>query len=220
MVTLILHGWRHSAQMWAPLVSQLGTHASAIDLPGFGSQKLVSDSWGVPEYADWVISQISDREDIILLGHSFGGRIAAEIASKQPAWLKAIILSGAPCLYNPSIKTQFEIKIAKIGKKLIPSSYQDRFLSSDLLDARKAGLENIFRKVVGYDQTEQLKKISVPTLLVWGEHDTEATVDTAKRMQSLIKDSKLRVIEGSGHNAFLENPQLFYGYINDFITTL
>jgi pimeloyl-ACP methyl ester carboxylesterase len=64
------------------LVSQLGTTATAIDLPGFGSEKLINDTWGVPEYADWVISQISDREDVILLGHSFGGRIT--VASKHP----------------------------------------------------------------------------------------------------------------------------------------
>ena len=220
MKIVLLHGWGQSSKLWSNLISQLGENATALDLPGFGNEPLVSDSWGVPEYADLVLNHISDDSHVVLLGHSFGGRIVAEIAAKRPIWLKAIILSGAPCIYRPNILTRLRISLASIGKVIVPRQFQDAFLSSDLLEARKWGLEKIFRKTVGYDQTDKLRNINVPTLLLWGEHDTEASISLAHEIQSRIRDSELKIIENCGHNAFLENPQLFYGYVNTFIKNI
>jgi len=220
MKGIVLHGWGHNAEMWSSFIDKTAIHFSAIDLPGFGKQKLVSDSWGIPEYADWVVKEIEKHEDILLIGHSFGGRIAAEIASRKFSWLKGLVLSGAPCIYRPSIKTQIKIYLAQLGKRIFPNKFQDRFLSKDLMDARKAGLERIFRAVVGYNQTKQLKEIDIPTLLIWGENDSDAPVALAQEIQSYIRNSELHILEHCGHNVFLENPNLFSGYVNTFIKTI
>lgn len=220
MEIVILHGWGHNGDLWASLAKKLGKQAFSFDMPGFGSEKLTDENWGIPEYAKWVEKKIAKKKEIILIGHSFGGRVAAEIASKNPEWLKGLILSGAPCLYRPNYLIKIKIKIYKLFKAFLPNKFRSIFLSQELSDADKNGLGKIFRKVVIYDQGDKLKKISIPTLLIWGERDNSVPVNIAKEMNLLIKNSELKIIENSGHNTYLENPNLFYGYVKKFIENI
>jgi len=218
MKIVILHGWGHNGELWQNLADKFGKDAMAIDMPGFGNEPLIKDDWGVPDYAEWVEQKIKRYKDVVLIGHSFGGRVVAEIASKKPKNIKAIILSGAPCLYRPSVSTKNKIIFYKLIKIFLPKDLRKIFYSGDLKSAGK--LEKIFRKVVVYDQTRQLKKINLPTLLIWGEDDTQVPLHIAKEMNKLIKKSELKVIENTGHNSYLENPNLFYGYVKNFISNL
>jgi len=111
---VILHGWGHNGQLWQNLANKLGSSAKSLDLPGFGSEPLVEDDWGVPQYAHWVERKIKKYKNVVLIGHSFGGRIAAEIASRKQIYVKGLILSGAPCIYRPSFQTLLRIKIYKM----------------------------------------------------------------------------------------------------------
>lgn len=217
MKLFFLHGWGHNRHLWDGLTGKFH-NAIALNLPGFGDEPLINNDWGVPEYARWVDEKISKYKNVVLVGHSFGGRIAAEIASKKPKYLKGLVLSGAPCVYRPSLKTRSKIKAFKILKTFMPQSFRGLFYSGDLKSAGK--LEKIFRKVVIYDQTKQLQKIQVPTLLIWGENDDQVPLKIAREMFLLIKDCELKILENSGHNAYLDKPDLFYGYVKNFISDL
>jgi pimeloyl-ACP methyl ester carboxylesterase len=215
---IILHGWGHNGDLWTQLANKLGKDALAIDMPGFGKEPLVRDYWGVPDYAKWAEKKISKYKNVVLIGHSFGGRVSAEIASKNPKYLKGLILSGAPCIYRPTLAIQLRIKIYKLFKFLIPQEYRNLFYSGDL---KKAGeLEKIFRKVINYDQTKQLQRINLPTLLIWGENDEQVPLRIAQEINILIQVSQLQIIENTGHNAFMESPNLFYAYVKKFISSL
>ena len=220
---LILHGWGQSAQTWQPFVQQIPDSINTVspDLPGFGNEPLVSREWGIPEYAEWVSRFVEDQNlsDVVLLGHSFGGRIAGLLASRRPPWLKGLILSGAPCLYRPSVKITTQVKVAKIFRSFGVQKYTSRIRkgNSDLEEADANGLGQIFRNAVSFDQTETLPLISVPTLLIWGENDQEVPLSIGKEMKDLIPRSELTVISQGGHNTFLEQSLLFYGTVKRFI---
>ena len=218
MKIIILHGWGHSGELWKNLATKFGKNAKALDLPGFGDEPLVKDDWGIPEYADWVIRQIDKKKDTVLIGHSFGGRIAAEVASKNPKLLKGLVLTGAPCLYRPSTLVKAKIKIYKLLKVFMPKGIKVLFYSEDLKRAGK--LEKIFRNIITYDQSTSLKKIIIPTLLIWGESDDQVQLHIAHEMEKLIPNSQLKIIENAGHNAFLNKPDLFFGYVKNFINNL
>lgn len=220
MRILFLHGWGQDKNVWNNLVPKFGREASAIDLPGFGKEKLVSKNWTISNYAKWVISKINKDKKYVIVGHSFGGRVAAEIASKNPEWLSGLVLSAAPCVYKPSNRTKLKIFIYKFLKNFVPSRFHDLFYSIDQKNAKKLGLYNIFKNSVVYDQKNSLSKIKVPTLLIWGDIDNTVPLRIALDINRLIKNSQLRIIEGATHNSFADNPNLFYGYVKTFIKSI
>ena len=208
---VVLHGWKHDKSKWDGFVKSFPPDEVLVfDLPGFGDEKLVDAGWGIPQYSAWVRDKLENLKEnnVILLGHSFGGRIAGYIASERPEWLKGLILYGSPSLYRPTTIIGLKIRIAKLLKKMGFS--------------RKSADEMypIFKRVVTFDQTKILPEIRVPTLLLWGKHDTEVPVSIAEEIQTLIPDSRLITMQDAGHNAHFDNPNLFYGIVKKFIDGL
>lgn len=221
---VVLHGWGHSKELWENFKNTLATDARvvALDLPGFGAEPRPNETWGIPEYKEWAkrkIEEVRDGNDVILLGHSFGGRIASLVASERPSWLKALVLYGSPSLRRPSLEIKLKIKVAKIMKRF---GLKAKIVKphSDLRVAEESGMGDILRNIIEFDMTKELPKISVPTLLVWGRYDKPVPLRVANEMHSLIQGSKLVVMDDVGHNAHLENPTLFYGIIKKFIKNI
>jgi len=223
MNIVILHGWGQSKENWSNAHDLLPNHKVIVfNMPGFGDEPLPQKAWGVPEYADWVAKEVKKRKvkKAVVVGHSFGGRVATEIASANPRWLSGIILTGSPSIYRPSFEIKLRIKIYKTFKKFLPANLRRRFYPTDLKKADSRMLGDIFRKVVPYDQIEQLKKIKIKTLIIWGEKDSEVPIEIGKEMNGLILKSELKIIKNSGHSVHTDNPYLFFGYVNEFIKTI
>jgi pimeloyl-ACP methyl ester carboxylesterase len=143
--------------------------------------------------------------------------VAAYLASNDPSYLAALILYAAPAIYLPSKEVKIRNKVAKWYRGIMGSRASDVFKSKELLDAEKKGLGKIFRKAVTFDQTDRLNKISVPTYIIWGDRDTESSLEVGRKMSKLIDGSELKVIKGEGHNMYLSNPVLFYGTIKQIL---
>lgn len=217
---IVLHGWGKNKLFWNEFVNRFQSgRAAAFDLPGFDGKTTNVSDWDVPEYGAWLKNKIESSEytNIVLLGHSFGGRIAGFVAGENPLWLKGLILYGAPCLYRPNIYIRLKIALAKLAKKI---GFRKTGKSKELREAEENKMGEVFRRAVPFDQTDRLPKIKVPTLIVWGRNDTEVPLKIAHEMNNLITGSKLIVMDGVGHNAHLENPDLFYGVIKNFIENL
>ncbi len=223
---IVLHGWMHNKEMWRGFSDSLkekGVQVITYDLPGFGNEPLQGDGWGIPEYSKWVLSKIDKLVQktpdlkIILLGHSFGGRIASYIASLDPEWLDGLILYASPSIYRPSAITKTKIKTSKLLKRF---QFMPRFNNRELFLAEELGLGKIFRNIVNYDQTDMLSKINCKTLLIWGDGDLEVPLSVGKEMHTLIPNSRLDILHGYGHNIHLENPILFYGHVKKFIQSI
>jgi len=225
---IVLHGWSHDKTFWVEFKSHFSNgEVIVFDLPGFGEEPLAGKDWGIPEYAGWVIKKVEkiyegeddDDSNIVLLGHSFGGRIASFIASQNLTWLKGLILYGSPLLYRPTRSLRLKITAAKMLKK-IGLSHPGGGGNKELQEADSKGMGHIFRKVLAFDQTELLGKINVPTLIVWGKHDRDVPLRIAYEVQRLIPQSKLVIMDNVGHNAHLENGNLFYGTVKKFLENL
>lgn len=214
----VLPGWGQDKTHWQGIIDLFATSniaIQAIDLPGFGTEKLVNEHWNVADYAAWVVEKIGKEnlESGIILGHSFGGRVSAYLVGSMQVKPKALILYGAPVIYRPTLTTVLKSKLAHLLKPIIPASLKTKLYHYDLRDAINRGMEQIFRRSVVFDQTEILAKISVPTYLIWGENDDSVPLRIAQEMEGLIAGSQLLQLPDLGHNAHLESPQLFYGTI-------
>ena len=70
-------------------------------------------------------------------------------------------------------------------------------------------------KLKSWHFRDQLHKIKVPTLLTFGEHET-MPLDTAKKMDQLIPNSKLVTTPNGGHHHMVDNPDVYYKHLADF----
>lgn len=207
--------------MWKSFGSKFHNHkVFAPDLPGFGKEKLISPNWGISNYADWVVKKLKSKNinKFVLIGHSFGGKIATEIALTNPSIISKLILIASPILRRPSISTQIKILTHKFAKRVLLRNALNVFTNEEYREAKRANLSKIFVKSVNYDATDKLSKIKAPTLIIWGEYDRDAPLAIGHEMSRLIANSRLEILKNTGHNIQFENPNILYGLIKNFIS--
>ena len=82
---------------------------------------------------------------------------------------------------------------------------------------RTDGFLPALEALADYPLEEELPKITSPTLIVWGAHDTLVPVKDAARMRELIPGSRSEVFERTGHVAMLERPERFNRLLREFL---
>jgi 3-oxoadipate enol-lactonase len=78
----------------------------------------------------------------------------------------------------------------------------------------------ILVRVVNEDLRPELPALRVPTLLVWGEHDTAAPPEIAHEMESLIPGSGLVLLPQSAHFPYLDEPRAFSAVLRSFLSSI
>ena len=210
---VLLHGWGQNIQMMDPIGKRLENIATItiIDLPGHGESSEPQEALTIYDYCD-VVKELLDKLKIkkpILIGHSFGGRISICFAAKYGA--EKLILLGAPCI-RKNQKVSTKTKVLKGLKKVPGLNKLEGFAKKHIgsRDYRNASpvMREILVNTVNEDLSDSAKKIDCPTLLIWGDADTEAPLEEAQELEKIMKDAGLIVYEGGTHYAYLEfiNP--------------
>lgn len=222
---IFLHGWGVNSRYWFKIIENLKQfNIYLIDLPGFGESQVPPTSYNVDDYKNIVkefINKISLKK-IVIIGHSFGGRITIKLASENPEYLKKIILVDTAGVVNSSSAK----KIVSIFAKLISPIFKPSFmqsvrkklysvLGSEYLENEK--LSKIFSNVVSEDLVKILKNISVPTLIIWGNKDKITPLIFAYLIKQKIKNSKLLILKNAGHFSFLDQPEKFVKNLTEFL---
>lgn len=205
---IALHGWGRSRHDWSSVLPH--RNALAVDLPGFGASPAPETAWTTADYADALAPVLSQYANPILAGHSFGGRVAVQVASRHPGLLGGVLLTGVPLLRNeaPAGKSPLKYRAARWAnrRKIISDDRMEKlrqqYGSADY-NAAKGTMRGVLVNAVNEDYREQLStmaKLGVPTQMVWGEHDTAAPVEMATRAQQMLGASaQLTVVPGSAH---------------------
>lgn len=208
-----LHGWGRSAADFTRVLT--GLDGYALDLPGFGSSPEPPAVWDTREYAAAVAGALAEMTDapVVLLGHSFGARVAVRLAASRPELVSALVLTGAPLArLSAASKPSLELRVAKKlhGLGIVSTErldkLRDKHGSADYRNARGV-MRGVLVSAVNDSYDEDLRRITCPVSLVWGEHDTAATVAVAKAVQGLLRDASLTVLPGVGHLTPIEAPQ-------------
>src|SRR5260221_8520951 len=103
---VILHGWRLSGSRYNEIQGIFQKKRITVyvpDLPGFGNEKLGQETKNLQSYVDFVWQFFHDHNitKAIIIGHSFGGRIAAKFTALHPKMVEKLILTGAPLIKHP-----------------------------------------------------------------------------------------------------------------------
>ncbi|MBN1263331.1 MAG: alpha/beta hydrolase [Candidatus Pacebacteria bacterium] len=229
---ILLHGWGKSGRVYSFLQRYCRQEfcSAALDLPGFGQSPLPPETWGVREYADSVFNFAEKKKwgSFYLLGHSFGGRIALEMAISHPERIKKLILTGVPVLRKSSFKRCLFWLIAKSAGlffKIPPFSFSKKFFSKVLYHftgerdySQTSGrLRQIFKKVINYDPRSGLHEIKVPTLIVWGEDDKVTPLKNAFFLNEKIKNIQLKIVKKANHKLPYQKPKEFARIVLGFL---
>lgn len=220
---ILLHGWGQNIEMMKPLGDRLEKNyrITILDFPGFGKSTEPKESLNIYEYCE-VLEELVEKLKIknpIIMGHSFGGRVGIVYASKNE--VKKLVFFGSPCVRNekdkPGLKVRVLKKLATIPVLNKLAAFAKKHMGSR--DYRNASevMRNTLVKVVNEDLSECAKKINAPTLLMWGEYDTEAPVEDAQKLEKIIKDAGLIVFPNSTHYAYLENLQQVVRILKNFL---
>lgn len=228
---VVLHGWGAHLEAVAPILSALGGASDliALDLPGFGESDPPPEAWGSADYARFV-SEFLDRLEVPrahLVGHSHGGRVSIVLAADTPERVERLLLVDAAGLRpKRGLSYHRRVAVAKAGRvaarvggppgRRLQERMRARVASRDYLEASEA-MRATFRTVIAEDMTERLGRVRAPTLLVWGERDEDTPMWMARRMEELIPDAGLVVLEGAGHYSYADAPGQFAAVARRFL---
>ena len=216
---VLLHGWGQNIEMMEPLGKNLENFkVTILDLPGFGSSEIPKVAYTINDYTE-ILSEFLKSLNIkkpTLIGHSFGGRIAINYASKYD--VDKLVLFGSPFVVRE--KTGFKIKLLKTLKniKLLSklAETMKNHMGSEDYKAANGIMREILVKTVNTDLTEAASKIKCEALLIWGENDEAVPVSEAKELEKTIKGSALIVLPGT-HYCYLENLERVVSILEYFL---
>ncbi|MFL6139505.1 MAG: alpha/beta fold hydrolase [Frankiaceae bacterium] len=228
-----------SGPAWVPLLSHLAERFT-VHLP-----ELPGTSAGDP-YAVHVIDELPDLvlayEEMtrrlgltrpVLVGHSFGGMLAAELAAHFPSLPERLILMDSLGLWRDDIPV---VNLATTPPEQVPAMLfadpsgpvaQAVLKPPDDPDqARAAMVARVWAMassgkylwpIPDRGLRGRLHRIAASTLLLWGREDRVVPVEHADEFAGLIPDSKVAVVEGAGHLPHLEKGQQTATLVDEFL---
>ncbi len=228
---IILHGWGLKGSVYGKLIAILRKKdykVFAPDLPGFASKSLVKDSMVLDDYVEFIHRFIEKNKlsKPILIGHSFGGRIAIKYVWRYPEDVSKIILTGVPVIRHQSLGKKLAYVAAIIGGKILrafPIQVQDisrkvLYRSIGEWDYYKAGpLRQVFKNIIGEELIIYVKSIQIPVLLVWGGDDHITPFSDVEKIKKLIPYAQSIIVSNADHKLPYLKPQEFFAAVQSFL---
>lgn len=216
---LLLHGWGQNSKMMFFISDFLKEHFVTynFDLPGFGESDEPKEVFDVDKYCEIIRSFVVKKkiDNPIIIGHSFGCRIALKYAYKYPVY-KMVLTGAAGIRPKRTIAYYLKVYSYKLIKKIlsikgfekIKEKYINNAGSQDYKETSGI-MRQTFVKIVNEDLRPLLKDIKTPTLLVWGEKDEAVPLEMGKIMEKEMVDATLVIFEGDNHFAYYNESRRF-----------
>ncbi len=224
---VFLHGWGADKNSFLWTKDYFEDYSLIyVDFPGFGESEEPDDVWSVYDYSLSLKNILIQYEidKLILVAHSFGGRVAIKFAkefSSEYVNLKLCLIDSAGIKPRRNLVYYYKIYKFKLLRKIankfkICRNMLKKLGSSDYI-CLSLNMKEIFKKVVNEDLSADAKLINVDTILIWGSKDKDTKLYMAKKLNKLIYGSKLYIFDGAGHYSFLERKDEFLIILDTFV---
>ncbi len=221
---VLLHGITSSARSWwrvAPALAEQGYHVYAFDMPGHG-ESAETDDHHIPAIAGLIATAMRtlDIDDAVVIGHSWGGATALELASvvtDRPALRKVVLIDPAMGMKPERGAEALPNFMVGIGDP--PEANRTRLRAANplwqecdvywkveaLVHCRPAAVRGLFLESDTWDLTAHLAQVDVPLLLLVA--DPQYTVISpamlAAAERAIRQDiSRVVMVPGTDHNMF------------------
>jgi pimeloyl-ACP methyl ester carboxylesterase len=231
---VFLHGF-HPLDPDAPFLEFLsrGAFVMAPSHPGFGASARPGDFETVYDLIHLYRELIDGLPDnkVTLVGASFGGWLAAEIAASCPHRLDRLVLIDALGIKLGDRETPDILDVFNTHPEAVRRlSWHDPERSAPEFDVLSdAALTRHARNwealcLYGWEPymynprlKRWLGRIALPTLVLWGVSDGVVTPAYGRAYAALIPGARFDLIDGAGHHPELERPDVLAGRVLDFL---
>jgi pimeloyl-ACP methyl ester carboxylesterase len=231
---LILHGGAgpQSVGQFAALLAATGrARVITPTHPGFGGTPRPDALASIPALAACYAQLLEDLglTDVVVIGNSIGGWIAAELALRGSSRVRGVVLVDAAGLLLPEFPVAdfFSLTLDQVAEL---SYYRPDAFRIDLEaipDAQKAVMAGNRAALAVYGGTamgdpallSRLPAVSIPTLVVWGAADHIIPPEHGKAIAGAIPGADFELISDAGHLPQLETPELLVRLVTDFAAT-
>jgi pimeloyl-ACP methyl ester carboxylesterase len=239
--TIFLHGvgFLNGGETWLPCIKEglgNGIHVYAADMLGWGAGERPTWNYSFPYWVDHVreLQDVLGLEKTNIVGHSLGGWVAATFAYESPNRVNKLVLVANAGLnpqppanlanFQPPTREQVAQGLANYpDPEMRDLLIEQRWRNASAPDAA-AAFGKINENLHDFDMRHRyflrrrLGKISVPTMIVYGENDTGYPVDPmGKELHASIPGSRFEVVANSGHFIPTDQPAALTGLIRDFL---
>lgn len=230
---ILIHGAAGNHLYWPPQVRRLpDQRIFAVDLPGHGKSEGVGHHT-IDDYADEIIEFIKSLKlnSAILVGHSMGSAIALTAAIKFPKRVTGLGLVGggarlrvAPALLQAaSDPSTFLDAVHMVNENsyAIHSSERLKELGEKrMAETRPTVLYGDLLACDAFNATDQLSKVSAPTLIVCGAEDRMTPLKYSEFLRDNLANAKLEVAPDAGHMVMLEQPEKVAAILTEFFNSI
>ncbi len=224
---VILQGWGTNLGLYRDLAAHLSRRMQVFlpELPGFGETPEPKEPMDAEDYAAFTLELMRALgiRETHLIGHSNGGRIMLVLASepRDIAFRKLVFLDSAGIVPPRTAKKKLQSALFRAGKTVLapfPAALEKYRQSHGSADYRAASgvMRQTLVKLVTRDLRDRMPRIPNPSLLIWGENDTDTPLWMGKLFEQEIPDAGLVTVPGAGHYAYLEKPQFVYRVLDAF----
>ena len=241
----LLHGAYGSRAYFRPLIQTLvnaGYRVVAWDAPGYGMSPLPEGGLSIESLAE-AATRLIERERSrfnVVVGHSMGGIVAPLASLHAKGLVHGLVISATVATFSrKSAQDKATFAEERIGPIRRGLPFKEAALpvikgmlaptsSGPLVDLvvevasgmRAETFCAAIEAIVGYDGEDNLKAVSVPTLLIAGAHDKVGRPDGMRSLTGLIPNSRFVCIDGAAHYAFAEQPEAFNAALLGFLSEL
>jgi pimeloyl-ACP methyl ester carboxylesterase len=234
---VLVHGYLGSAKQWQQQIDYFSQHFDVIapHLPGFGEASALQGHDSIDAMADSVLSLLDALEitQYHLIGHSMGGMIVQNMASKDSSRIDKLILYGTgplglmPNRFEPISRSKERLEAEGVEQTL------DRIAATWFVDGKSSAGHQFLLEVgksanhqaalaaleamATWDGRDKLANITNQTLIIWGDSDKSYRWPQVEKLWQDLPNIGLAVIPSASHAASLEKPKLFQQLLEDFL---
>jgi pimeloyl-ACP methyl ester carboxylesterase len=234
----LLHGMNGSSKSWTQLFQELGSSFRVVawDAPSFGRSDIFGDD--IFDYKNAAKALLHDLkiEDAIIIGHSMGGIIAAQLAADVDISVSGLVLSSSHLGFaypkgeelipryanrlkffsNNSAPKSYTLDRAKVSTPKGTSEGVINFLANVAEDLREESILDGGRMSQETDNREICSKIKVPVLVLSGAQDTIISTEMHNAVIEAFPDALQVEFPEAGHASYAEFPDLFNEEVKEF----
>lgn len=228
-VLLLLHGLFGALSNWEGVVNRFSKNFRVVIpmLPIYEMPIREAGLEGLRKFVEDFVA-FKNLDNLIIMGNSLGGHIALLYTLNNERYVKKLILTGSSGLFEDSMGGSYPKRgnYQYIKERVSYTFYDPEVASKDLVDEvfettksipKCMRIVAIAKSAQRSNMADEIPKIKIPTLLVWGLNDTITPPVVAHEFNRLIPNSKLKFIDKCCHAAMMEHPETFNEIVEEFL---